>query len=99
MNNDSRRRTEGIVFLILFGLTIPTANWLIGHAGTVCVPNGPCLVPVAPGLMAPSGVLMIGIALVLRVLVQRRLGLSAGAFALQGVVNLFDAVGHITAPR
>jgi queuosine precursor transporter len=34
----------------------------------------PCLVPVAPGLMAPSGVLMIGLALVLRDLVQRRLG-------------------------
>ena len=32
---------------------IPLANWMIGHVGTVCVPNGPCLVPVAPGLMAP----------------------------------------------
>ena len=31
--------------------------------------------PVAPGLMAPSGVLMVGLALVLRDLVQRRLGL------------------------
>jgi len=82
MDSESRRRTEGIVFLILFGLTIPAANWLIGHAGSVCVPNGPCLVPVAPGLMAPSGVLMIGIALVLRDLVQRRLGFSAGAFAV-----------------
>ena len=53
---------------------IPLANWLIGHVGTVCPPNNPCLVPVAPGLMAPSGVLMIGLALVLRDLVQRRLG-------------------------
>lgn len=49
-----------------FAATIPAANWLIGNAGTVCVPEGPCLVPVGFGLMAPSGVLMIGLALVLR---------------------------------
>src|SRR5215471_5891223 len=71
---DRRQNIEGYVFLVLFCLTIPAANWLIGHAGTVCVPSGPCLVPVAPGIMAPSGVLMIGLALVLRDLVQRRLG-------------------------
>jgi len=51
---------------ILFGLTIPAANWLIGNVGVVCIPDGPCLVPVGFGLMAPSGVLMIGLALVLR---------------------------------
>lgn len=45
---------------------IPAANWLIGNVGTVCIPAGPCLIPVAPGLMAPSGVLLIGAALVLR---------------------------------
>lgn len=71
-----RRRREGALFLIAFGLCIPAANWLIGHAGTACLPGGPCLIPVAPGLMAPSGVLMIGLALVLRDLVQRRLGLG-----------------------
>ncbi|MCQ4162253.1 VUT family protein [Roseomonas sp. GC11] len=70
------RRLEGLLALLAFGLTIPAANWLIGHAGTVCVPNGPCLIPVAPGVMAPSGVLMIGLALVLRDFVQRRLGLG-----------------------
>lgn len=69
-----RRRIEGAVFLLGFALCIPAANWLIGNVGTVCVPQGPCLIPVAPGLMAPSGVLMIGLALVLRDLVQRRLG-------------------------
>lgn len=69
-----RARAEGLLFLAAFALCIPAANWLIGHAGTKCVPNGPCLIPVAPGLMAPSGVLMIGLALVLRDLVQRRLG-------------------------
>ena len=53
---------------------IPVANWLIGNVGTTCVPNGPCLIPVAPGLMAPSGVLMIGVALALRDVVQERMG-------------------------
>ena len=73
MSSD-RRLAEGTVALVLFALTIPAANWMIGHVGTVCRPQSPCLVPVAPGLMAPSGVLMIGLALVLRDIVQRRLG-------------------------
>ena len=79
---DRRQNIEGYIFLVLFCLTIPAANWLIGHAGTVCVPNGPCLVPVAPRIMAPSGVLMIGLALVLRDLVQRRLGVEFGIGAI-----------------
>jgi uncharacterized PurR-regulated membrane protein YhhQ (DUF165 family) len=79
-----RQRLEGLGFLIAFGLCIPAANWLIGNAGTVCVPGGPCLIPVAPGVMAPSGVLMIGLALVLRDLVQRRLGLTWAVAAILG---------------
>src|SRR5947207_15689220 len=79
---ETRRRDEGIVFVALFALTIPAANWLIGHAGTVCQPAGPCLVPVAPGLMAPSGVIMAGAALVLRDLVQRRLGATTSSLAI-----------------
>ena len=67
-------RSEGYVYLAAFTACIPAANWMIGNVGTICVANGPCLIPVAPGLMAPSGVLMIGLALVLRDLVQRRLG-------------------------
>jgi len=78
----ARQRFEGFVFLCAFGLCIPAANWLIGNAGTVCVPDGPCLIPVAPGVMAPSGVLMIGLALVLRDLVQRRLGLLCAVIAI-----------------
>jgi uncharacterized PurR-regulated membrane protein YhhQ (DUF165 family) len=79
---DTRRRLEGLGFFVLFALTIPAANWLIQNAGTVCVPKGPCLVPVFPGLMAPSGVLMVGIALVLRDLVQRRLGIGVAVVAI-----------------
>jgi uncharacterized PurR-regulated membrane protein YhhQ (DUF165 family) len=80
--SETRRWGEGSVFLLLFALTIPMANWLIGNAGTVCVPQGPCLVPVAPGLMAPSGVMMAGVALVLRDLVQRRLGVGLASLAI-----------------
>jgi queuosine precursor transporter len=82
IDNEKRRRIEGGIFLALFCLTIPAANWMIGHIGTVCVPSGPCLVPVAPGIMAPSGVLMVGAALVLRDLVQRRLGVEFGIGAI-----------------
>lgn len=88
-----RARFEGFAFLAAFIACVPAANWLIGNLGTVCVPQGPCLIPVAPfGITAPSGVLMIGLALVLRDLVQRRLGktwvlgaILAGA-ALSGFV-------------
>jgi uncharacterized PurR-regulated membrane protein YhhQ (DUF165 family) len=82
MDNEKRKSIEGGIFLVLFCLTIPAANWMIGHVGTVCVPNGPCLVPVAPAIMAPSGVLMVGAALVLRDLVQRRLGVEFGIGAI-----------------
>jgi hypothetical protein len=82
IDNDRRRIVEGGIFLVLFCLTIPAANWMIGHLGTLCVPAGPCLVPVAPGIMAPSGVLMVGAALVLRDLVQRRLGVEFGIGAI-----------------
>jgi uncharacterized PurR-regulated membrane protein YhhQ (DUF165 family) len=78
----TRLRAEGAVALALFVATIPAANWLIGHVGTVCPPGGPCLIPVAPGLLAPSGVLMVGLGLVLRDLVQRRLGFTAGFAAI-----------------
>jgi uncharacterized PurR-regulated membrane protein YhhQ (DUF165 family) len=81
-NLERRRIVEGSIFLLLFCLTVPVANWMIGNVGTVCPPNSPCLVPVAPGLMAPSGVVMIGIALVLRDLVQRRLGTEFGLAAI-----------------
>ena len=67
-------RNEGYAYLVAFILTIPAANWMIGNVGTVCPENSPCLIPVGFGIMAPSGVIMVGLALVLRDLVQRRLG-------------------------
>ncbi len=96
LERERQREREGIVFLVLFALTIPAANWLIGHLGTSCVAEGgPCLVPVAPGLAAPSGVMMVGVALVLRDLVQRRLGVGLSALAI-----LFGAaLSALFAPR
>ncbi len=71
---NKRQMTEGFMYLVAFTLCIPAANWMLGNVGTVCPPDNPCLLPVGFGLMAPSGVLLVGVALVLRDLVQRRLG-------------------------
>jgi len=63
----------GYLALAVYAATIPAANWMIGNVGQ-CIPDGPCLIPVGFGMMAPSGVLMIGAALVLRDAVHRLLG-------------------------
>ena len=75
-----------------FLASIPLANWMILHIGTLCVPQGPCLVPVAPGLLAPSGVLTVGMALVMRDVVQRCLGLGWGLAAIAVGTALSAAV-------
>lgn len=94
MPADRRRQMEGFAFFAAYIACIPVANWMVGNVGTVCVPKGPCLVPVAPGLMAPSGVLLIGLALVLRDLVQRRLGV---AYAL-GAIAIGAMMSGVVAP-
>ena len=88
MTLQDRKAYEGWVFLALFCLTIPAANWMIGHLGTGCG-NGVCTIPVAPGLLPPSGVVMVGAALVLRDLVQRRLGplYGVGAILVGAVIS------------
>ena len=76
------RKIQGYIVFAFYVACVPLANWLIGHFGSFCLPDGPCMIPVWPGLAAPSGVLAIGAALVLRDLVQRRLGLSFSLVAL-----------------
>lgn len=75
-----------------FAATIPAANWMIGNIGQ-CIPAGPCLIPVGFGLHAPSGVLMAGLALVLRDWLHEvggwRLALAAVIFG--GALSLFVA--------
>ena len=93
------QKAAALGYFLAFLACIPVANWMIGHVGTVCAsPHGPCLVPVAPwgpdghALMAPSGVLMIGLALVLRDMVQRRLGRGIALTAIVAGAALSGAV-------
>lgn len=72
----------GFIFFLLFILTIPAMNWVVMNVGVVCESDGPCLIPVAPGLMAPSGVLMAGVALVLRDGLQSKLGIGWSVLAI-----------------
>ena len=98
MSPVARRKIEALAYFLGFIACIPLANWMIGHVGTVCIPQGPCLVPVAPwgpdghALMAPSGVLMIGLALVLRDMVQRRLGRGVALIAIVAGAALSGAI-------
>lgn len=78
-----KSKIRGIFCLVLFVLCVPLSNWLILNVGTSCIPNGPCLIPVAPGILAPSGVLTIGIAFVLRDIVQHALGIL---YSIVGIV-------------
>lgn len=86
-----------ILAFIAFLATIPAANWLISNVGTVCIPEGPCLIPVGFGLEAPSGVLMIGLALVLRDVVHERLGAlwAMLAIVIGGVLSLYLATPYL----
>lgn len=54
--------------------TIPAANWLINNFGTQQFAGGPHTIPVGFGFDAPSGVLLIGVALVCRDVVQETFG-------------------------
>lgn len=98
MTLTARQKAEALAYFLGFIACIPLANWMIGHVGTTCIPDGPCVVPVAPWgpgghpLMAPSGVLMIGLALVLRDLVQRRLGRGIALTAIVAGAALSGAV-------
>lgn len=63
-----------VTSVLLFLATIPAANYMVANVGTFC--DGPCLVPVWlwPVIYAPSGVLLAGLALVLRDWVHEELG-------------------------
>lgn len=57
-----------------YAATIPVANWMISHVGEQAFPGGPHVIPVGFGYSAPSGVLLIGLALAARDAVQRMAG-------------------------
>ena len=74
MENRIKAQTITGFSFLAYLLSIPLANWLIDHVGTVQFPGGPHVISVGFGLVAPSGVLAIGFALVARDFVQDRLG-------------------------
>lgn len=77
---DLKRMWSGWISLVLFVLLIPLSNWVIVNLGVVCPPGEPCLVPVLPGLWAPSTVLLAGFSLVLRDVVHHCLGVGFHLF-------------------
>lgn len=81
-----------LFLLAAFIATVPVSNYVVGHVGA-CGPDGICLIPVWPGLMAPSAVLIVGVALVLRDAVQERCGRlwAFGAIVLGALLSLLVA--------
>ena len=69
------------ILLIAYAACVPLANWMIGNVGE-CMPDGPCLLPMGFGLSAPSGVLVIGAALMLRDAIQMVAGWRWGLIAI-----------------
>jgi uncharacterized PurR-regulated membrane protein YhhQ (DUF165 family) len=77
-------RINGVVVAAFLGYaaTIPLANWMIDHIGTEAFPGGPHTIPVGFGYQAPSGVLMIGLALVMRDAVHKLAGKKVALLAI-----------------
>ena len=69
------------ILLIAYAACVPLANWMIGNVGE-CIPDGPCLLQMGFGLSAPSGVLIIGAALMLRDAIQMVAGWRWGLIAI-----------------
>lgn len=89
----ARHKLGFLTSFVAFVGCIPASNFLIQNVGTVCIAEGPCLLPVAPNLLAPSGVVLIGIALVLRDSVQTFGGslLTLSAIVIGGVLSALFA--------
>lgn len=73
----------GAIAVAVFVLTVPAANWMVSNVGSTCIPDGPCVIPVWRGVVAPSGVALAGLSLVLRDLAQEEVG---GRWALAAVL-------------
>jgi queuosine precursor transporter len=85
-------KVRTVLSVMAFVACVPLSNWMLSNVG-VCGISGPCLVPVLPGLWAPSAVLLVGLTLVLRDLVQRECGaaVSAGLVLLGAGLSLLVA--------
>ena len=83
---------RGILALAGYVLTIPGANLMLLHVGWASE-EGPRLLPVGFGLMAPSGVFMVGASLYVRDVVQDYYGTrwAIGAIASGIILTAFFA--------
>ncbi len=95
VKREFNRSWAGWLAVVLFVLTIPLGNWMVVNVGFVCEASGPCVIPVWPGLMAPSAVLVAGLALVLRDAVHQLLG---ARFALYSIFAGAVLSGFISEP-
>lgn len=93
----------GWIAALVYAATIVMVNVTIAHFGQRPVaPGAPHTLPVLPGLDAPSGVYLVGLALVMRNVMQRQLGrwvavvavlIGAGLSAVTASADLAFASG------
>jgi uncharacterized PurR-regulated membrane protein YhhQ (DUF165 family) len=82
-----RANQRSAALFALYAACVPAANWMIDNVGTEAFPGGPHTIPVGFGYQAPSGVLVIGVALFLRDMLQRVAGRTVAVAAIAvGVV-------------
>lgn len=84
----NKRTLLATLALLVYGACVPVANYLISHVGTPPFPGGPHLIDVGFGFQAPSGVLVIGLALVARDAVHELVGAKAALVAIAAGVVL-----------
>lgn len=84
----------GLAAFALYVFTVWAANYFITHVGHVSFPGGPHTIPVGFGYDAPSGVLWIGAALLVRDVVQTTLGKRA----VLGGIAIGAALSYLVAP-
>lgn len=90
----TRRNTVGLAALGMYVACIWLANYFIAHVGHQAAPGAPHVVPVGFGQDAPSGVLVVGLALTLRDIVQR----SLGRWPVVAAILLGAALSYLVAP-
>lgn len=95
--NNTERTTMKRMTIVAYLATIPTANWLINNVGTQYAPDAPHTIPVGFGYNAPSGVLMIGLALVLRDYVQQQFGQRTTLMAIAAGIVISYAINPAVA--
>lgn len=81
LGENMNKHVTTAITVVAFLTSIVAANWMILHVGMQPDPRGPHMLYVWPGVLAPSAVYVVGVTLILRDFVQRRLNASV-AFVL-----------------